>query len=236
MNTTPNLLALRDKIIPSYLSVDSEDPYAVIFVVNDTRNEGGFLPSEKDILQASTNALTALLLDSRPVVADALAVWMEGRIRKIVKRAKNSAWVKTQETDIPYTEASYGSATVRVFSPIPLSTQPPALKKLQVTGLQAEDIEPAVLEQESSLHIFVDDSLHMSTGKLVAQVGHAVQLFLMYAHEAKVASWRETGQLIRVTKEQTMPNESEVDVFVRDAGFTEVPAGSVTAAAIYSIN
>jgi peptidyl-tRNA hydrolase len=39
-----------------------------------------------------------------------------------------------------------------------------------------------------------------------------------------------------VTKEQTMPNESEVDVFVRDAGFTEVPAGSVTAAAIYSIN
>jgi peptidyl-tRNA hydrolase len=230
------LESLRHKNLPSYQSEDAEDPYAVIFVVEDTRTETNMLFSEEDILQASTHALTALLLDSRVEVTEALTAWMDGRIRKIVKRAKNSAWVKTQHTKLPYREASYGTATVRVFAPIPLSTQPSALKKLQVSGLQADTGETNANEGKPSLHIFVDETLDMSTGKLVAQVGHAVQLFLMYAYEAKVFSWLETGQLIRVTRTPVMPNENEVDVFVRDAGFTEVPAGSITAAAIYSIN
>jgi len=224
---------LRNQEIPSWTNQDDDDPYAMIFVVNDTKNELGELPAERDVLQASSLALTKILLDEDELTRVAVATWMSGRIRKIVKRARNSAWDKTANTAVPFVEAEYNSSKVRVFAPVRLSEQPAELKKLQVTGLQSEDLTERTELPDAYLAVSVPESLNMSTGKLVAQVGHAVQLFFMYANDAKVQAWVESGLAVTVKKVSKMPQEEEADAVVHDAGFTEVPAGSLTATAVF---
>jgi len=224
---------LRNQEIPSWTTQDDDDPYAMIFVVNDTKNELGELPAERDVLQASSLALTKILLDEDELIRVAVATWMSGRIRKIVKRARNSAWDKTGNTAVPFVEAEYNGSKVRVFAPVRLSEQPTELKKLQVTGLQSEDLTERTELPDAYLAVSVPESLNMSTGKLVAQVGHAVQLFFMYANDAKVQAWVESGLAVTVKKVSKMPQEEEADAVVHDAGFTEVPAGSLTATAVF---
>lgn len=223
---------LRNQVIPSYLSTDDDDPYALIFVVNDSKNDKGELPPEDHIIAAAMHALTDLLLSKDEDIQTRISAWLAGRIRKIVKRAKNAAWDKTTQTDVPYSEFSFNNAKVRVFAPMQLSQQPPALKKLQVTGLQAT-VKHTLAVAEDMLIVNVDANLDMTTGKLIAQVGHAVQLFIMDADENKVTAWLDAGQRVAVIPTDTMPSQDSVDVAVRDAGFTEVPAGSLTATALY---
>lgn len=231
---TVDFTHLRNQIIPSYLSTDKDDPYALIFVVNDSKNDTGELPPEDHIVAAAMQALTGLLLSENEETRTRVSAWLAGRIRKIVKRAKNAAWDKTAQTDVPYYESSFNDAKVRVFAPIQLSQQPPALKKLQVTGLQAT-VKHTLVVAEEMLIVNVDANLDMTTGKLIAQVGHAVQLFIMYADEEKVTAWFDAGQRVAVIPTDTMPSEDSVDIVVRDAGFTEVPAGSLTATALYRL-
>jgi peptidyl-tRNA hydrolase len=226
---TADFTHLRNQVIPSYLSADDDDPYALIFVVNDSKNDKGELPPEDHILAAAMHALTDLLLSQDEDTQTRISAWLAGRICKIVKRAKNAAWDKTTQMDIPYSESSFNDAKVRVFAPMQLSHQPPALKKLQVTGLQATVKHTLAVAED----MLIDAKLDMTTGKLIAQVGHAVQLFIMDADENKVTAWLEAGQRVAVIPTDTMPSQDNVDVAVRDAGFTEVPAGSLTATALY---
>ena len=223
---------LRDRDIPSYNSEEATDPFALIFVVKDTKDDEGKVPSESEILQASTFALIDLLLNNDEIVMSSVEEWLEGRIRKIVKRARNTAWDKTSDAGVPFFESSYGNATVRAFAPIRFSEQPPALKKLQVSGLQADDTDIPVDIKTPYLSIQVDKELGMSTGKLVAQVGHAVQLFIMYAEGSDVNDWLQSGSLISVSKVDVL-DEFDADVAVHDAGFTEVANGSLTCTATY---
>jgi len=223
---------LRNKNIPSHLAKDEEDPYALIFVINDTKDDAGNIADEADILQASTLALVDLLLSDSAQVG--VQAWLEGRIRKITKRARGAAWDKASDVEVFYTEKTFGRATVRAYTPLRLSEQPQALKKLQVSGLQSENISPKTDDAENYLHVYVDEKLDMSTGKLVAQVGHAVQLFLMYGDETKVLEWISSNQMnIVVEKVKSFP-EDEPDVTVHDAGLTEVAAGSLTCVAYYN--
>lgn len=225
---------LRNKVLPSHLSQDEEDPYALIYVINDAKDAENNLPPEEDILQASINALVKLFLDPRPVVQEPLEKWMSGRIRKIAKRARNSAWDKVTMSSLPLTEGAYRNAKVRVFAPIRISEQPAELKKLQVTGLQATFQDTTFTgENTPYLEISVDASLNMTTGKLIAQIGHAVQLFIMFADEKRVSRWLSRGNFIRVVKTDRLPAEETCDAVVHDAGFTEVASGSLTCVAIY---
>jgi len=218
---------LRNKTIPSHLAADAEDPYALIFVINDSKDEEGNIASESDILQASSVALVELLLNDK--AQEGVQAWLEGRIRKIAKRARGAAWDKAADAEIFFTEATHGSATVRAYTPIPLSAQPPVLKKLQVTGLQSENTSTGYADEKSFLEVHVDEKLGMSTGKLVAQVGHAVQLFMMYGEESAVHTWLDDGSSIIVVKMDDLSEDA--DVAVHDAGFTEVAAGSLTCTA-----
>jgi peptidyl-tRNA hydrolase len=225
----PNYLRNRD--LPSYQSKDEENPYAMIFVVNDSKDENGQLPAESDILTAATNAFILLLASDNEEVVERVEAWVSGRIRKIVKRAKNAAWDKLDAVEVPSFISGSHEAQVKVFAPMRIHDQPSELRKLQVTGLQATDVEPAAVVGKNFLEVFVDKKLNMSTGKLVAQVNHAVQLFLMSASDDRVDEWLMAGHFLRVIALEAMPEASEVDVVVHDAGFTEVPAGSLTATA-----
>ncbi len=76
----------------------------------------------------------------------------------------------------------------------------------------------------------------MSWGKQAAQCAHAGQLAWQRAGPARVAAWMEAGRPLRVvhpTPERWAELIAEADVTVHDGGFTEIPAGTLTAVAVW---
>jgi len=201
---------------------------AMVIVVNDTKNHTVY---EDDIFKASAKAVINLLGSDDLSVQESINSWLTGRIRKIVKRARNKAWDDTHSTEQKFSEATHASATVRVFAPMHFSDMPQPLKKLQVAGLEAEKTESNETLQ-NGLNIFIEKSLQMSTGKTVAQVNHVVQLFLMNGEEEKVNEWISNEFPVRFAFSETL-DSYESDIIVRDAGFTEIPSGSRTAIGVY---
>ncbi len=232
MKNLDNIEHLRKTILPSF-DQEETDPYAVVMVLKGVKDEEGNYPSEQDIFQAESSALTQLLLTEDENVRVLLRAWMEGRIRKLMKRVKPAAWKSIISNELFHTVGVSGSAEVAVFAPVRISEQPDALRKAQVAGLEAPVNGSAERQGTAYLHVYADASLNMTTGKLAAQVGHAVQLFLMYGNTYKIEEWMEAGCLITVERSDNMPSVETADIIVRDAGFTEVPSGSVTVAALY---
>jgi peptidyl-tRNA hydrolase len=222
---------LRGLTIPSFDTEESGSPLALIYVVNATKEHPVY---EADIFTASILATMELLANDSIEVRGAVEAWLGGRIRKLVKRARGRAWDDTATTGHPYAEATVGTATVRVFTPMAPETQPKAIKSLQVSGLNGEkdeELETAI--QKNLLLICVDSALGMSTGKTVAQINHVAQLFLMNGEPEKVEAWISTGFPVRIIMIPLEENDKVADVLVRDAGFTEIPAGSLTALGIF---
>lgn len=218
---------LRDIHPPEALSADvDEDPYALISVVN--AKPVGEL-NESSLVQAYTNALLELLSSRDWDVQESLAQWVKGRIRKITKRAKNSAWKTVTENTVFIGEAD--GVQVAVFAPMRMSTQPDYVRKLQVSGFSAPFVNTAIPDADQ-LTITVDERLQMSTGKTLAQAGHAVQLFLAHAELLKIEDWLQHGASVALVKTTELDAEA-ADVFIQDAGFTEIPAGSITCTASY---
>lgn len=220
--------------VPNYASMpEIPDPYALFYVVNDSRDEEGNIASEKDILQASTNALLQVLNSEDEQVIVLVKEWTSGPIRKIAKRARAAAWNKVLALDTTRFMGEHNGVQVIAFAPMRLSTQPRDLKKLQVTGLNSTDSSSADIENESHLLVRVNETLNMSTGKVVAQVGHAVQLFLMYGKQEETAHWLENGSRLKVIRTENVLKSETTAIIVHDAGYTEVPSGSMTATAEY---
>lgn len=226
----------NQQVNPDFLDPEEvADPFAVFYVVNDSRDEEGNIPAEKDILQASSDALVQMLSSDDENVKSLVIEWTNGRIRKLVKRGRGAAWTKASALDLPHFHGKHNSSEVIVFAPMRLSEQPKELKKLQVTGLNSTNTTTADDSGEPHLLVQVNDNLNMSTGKTVAQVGHAVQLFLLYGNEAEKHDWLANGATLRVVKTKNLNNTTVAGIVVRDAGFTEVPSGSLTAVAEYKV-
>lgn len=220
--------------VPNFASIpDSDDPFAVFYVVNDSRDDEGNIAAEKNILQASSDALFKLLSSEDEAVVARVQEWTSGRIRKIVKRARTSAWNKVSALENTHFVGHYKGVEVLVFAPMRISEQPKELKKLQVTGLNSNDCSSMDVEEGGHLLVQVNDSLNMSTGKVVAQVGHAVQLFLSFGDMDEVRSWGHSGCHLKVVRAENLNETTATGIIVHDAGFTEVPSGSLTATANY---
>jgi peptidyl-tRNA hydrolase len=205
-------------------------PRALVLVVDDSRIDGQIAP-EAQILQASVQALMTVLASEEDATRDAVDAWVAGRIRKIVKRARGASWSRALTCGLPVEVAQVGRAHVAAFAPVELDGQPPELRRLQVTGLQSSDDTPAETPRPH-LAITLDAALGMSTGKRVAQVGHAAQLFAMYGPQTAVQDWAGAGFPVRIDTAELL-DESGADVAVHDAGFTEVPEGALTCVAVY---
>lgn len=220
--------------VPDFASIpDDADPFAVVYVVNDSRDDEGNIPAEKNILQASSDALFALLSSEDESIVARVKEWTDGRIRKIVKRARGSAWDKASALEAAHFVGYYKGAEVLVFAPMRISEQPKELKKLQVTGLNSHDFSSMEVDENNHLLVQVNDSLNMSTGKVVAQVGHAVQLFLTFGNTDEIRSWSNSGFHLKVVRAENLNESTATGIIVHDAGFTEVPSGSLTATANY---
>ncbi|HYJ69753.1 MAG TPA: peptidyl-tRNA hydrolase [Nocardioidaceae bacterium] len=206
------------------------------------RLERGATPTHGDALHAAASSVVALLThpDATGPWHPALARWSDGRIRKVVRRARASRWEEIAA--LSGVTVSRGDAEVRALVPHPVADPPPALARLQITGLDLpeDSTVPDVPTSESPvLTIAIAPGLAMTTGKACAQVGHAAQLALLQLDRATVISWVTAGHPLRVVE----PGKTAWDQLLRagrdvasvqDGGFTEVAPGTHTSAATFA--
>lgn len=196
-------------------------------------------PSTPAICAAAVLATIELLDDPRSQPEgewyEAVAAWNGSRIRKIVRRGRASSWVKAQEPDGVTVERD--GAEVRAFVPGPLDQAPRPLAKLQIQSSDLEEVERVdLLPPLSGLLIAVTPFVEMSWGKTAAQCAHAGQRAWMKGDPAVVEAWNQAGRPITIahpTEDLWNRLHPISTVQIRDGGFTEIPAGTNTAIAMW---
>ncbi|SDR73838.1 aminoacyl-tRNA hydrolase [Corynebacterium timonense] len=190
-------------------------------------------PTRSAVLGDAAVGVVTLCLDPRAgeegFWRDALERWYSHRIRKVARRGRNKAWADVQS--LP--GVTVGS--VRAFVPSAVGEVPKELRKLQVKGTELEPSGP--LRVSAALPtLYMNADLHMSAGKAAAQAGHASMLMAAALPLERVRDWQGSGYGVNVVEapaaELERRSEQAGAVVVRDAGFTEVAPGSVTAVAV----
>jgi peptidyl-tRNA hydrolase len=217
--------------------VDSRDEapqYALPLVVRVERDSP---PARTDALEGAASAVLWFLDDPRVTDPDgewaaAARAWTDGRIRKVVRRARGAAWERASA--LPGITITHGSAEIRVYPPVPVDEWPPELARLQVAGTELEDQEPPPAAQEGTPVLWINPGLPMTAGKAMAQVGHAAQLAWMRLGPQERSDWKDRNFDLAVRTaptEQWAPLVASGLPVVQDGGFTEVAPGSCTVVA-----
>jgi peptidyl-tRNA hydrolase len=164
--------------------------------------------------------------------AAAVRAWTDGRIRKVVRRARGAAWQRALA--LPGITLAQRTAEVRVCPPVPVDDWPPDLAKLQVAGTDLEDPRPPGNPPNATPCLYLNPHLPMTTGKAMAQVGHAAQLAWRAADTQARSEWQDSDFDLAV-RTAAPARWAELAAsglpVVRDGGFTEVAPGSCTAVA-----
>jgi peptidyl-tRNA hydrolase len=188
------------------------------------------------VCEAAAMAVVGLLTDPRATDPEGewyryVRRWVAGRIRKVTRRARGVRWRDVQE--LPGVTVDHAGAQVRAFVPGPVTEVPPQLSKLQVAGLDlADDPDPKPPPEPPYAALALNPDVTMSTGKAAAQAGHAAQLLLMQAPARDLAAWQAGGLRVHLTHDVPWRGcVGRATAVVRDAGFTEVPPGTMTAIA-----
>ncbi|MEQ7126899.1 peptidyl-tRNA hydrolase [Actinopolymorpha sp. B11F2] len=229
---------------------DDAEPWSLPIVVRVERER---TPSHQQAMYASALAVVRLLADPAATPDcpwhEPLQRWADGRIRKVVRRARGSRWLDVAA--LPGVTATVDDAEVRALLPHPVSDVPPPVGKLQVEGLDLDvdpDRSPGRFPLEDvgaeaaggpTLTIVLAPRLAMSTGKACAQVGHAAQLGLLELDAERVFGWVDAGfplRIVEATRETwrgVVGGEVEA-ALVTDAGYTEVEPGTHTCASTFA--
>lgn len=211
-----------------YRGIDEEElePYVLPIVLRLEKDEE-LLPTHEEA-QLAVAAAVLGFFDSEKTAPggawrESTDKWLAGRIRKVARRARGKEWDTVRKMDGIY--AKYGNAEVIILPPHPNFAAPAEIKKLQVSGLDLER-KPITEDYFDGLGFSVNPNIEMSTGKTLAQVGHAVQLTIFRSSINELKTWEEASCPFIV-----LPWEAKVswDAIIHDAGFTEVAPGSETA-------
>lgn len=199
---------------------DDNEQYSLPIVVQVERGEDY---SENDAFQALAVALGNMFAED--AWSTSVERWMLGRIRKVTRRARGSQWNVLDSVDS--FSGHSNNVNIKVFEPHMLEDLPSYLRKLQVQGLSLNpfEVEVEAPGEESVLYIAINPDLGMTSGKMIAQVGHGIQLAIMNADVEFLNRWKANGFKLKVCNWDTMPDNSS---FITDAGLTEIPAGSLT--------
>lgn len=197
-------------------------------------------PSTAAICAAAVLATIALLEDERSRPGGewhaAVVAWNGDRIRKIVRRARASAWERAQMPDGVTVERD--GAAVRAYVPGPLDEAPDALAKLQIQSTPLDEVGRVdVLPQVTGLMIAITPLVEMSWGKQAAQCAHAGQRAWMRSDPDTVTWWDAADRPITIvhpTPRLWADVADAAPVRIHDGGYTEIPAGTRTAVAWWS--
>ena len=207
-SASPSLPFLSSQPLPSLSgNPDHAVPWGMQIAV---RYDKVHPPRRIDVAEAVARAVVSLL--ASPAAAPggpwnpAVDYWRDGRIRKLVRRARGKRWEEVQAIDgVTVTQdgpAGWGQAAARAFVPGPVRPLPGALAKTQVEGTHfppgdelppppaeitarvaqdpaaAEQIALTAASASSGALVTIEVTpLHeMTSGKLAAQCGHAAQL------------------------------------------------------------
>ncbi|MCW2918105.1 MAG: hypothetical protein JWN52_6173 [Actinomycetia bacterium] len=199
------------------------------------RAEKSAPPAHSAVCEAAAMAVVRLLTDPRSTGGewyDSVHRWESGRIRKVTRRARGARWHAVQE--LPGVTVDHAGAQARAFVPGPVTEVPPELAKLQVAGLDLGDddasSDPETAPDRPYAAIALNPDVTMTTGKAAAQCGHAAQLLLLQMDSVEVGAWTAAGLMVHLVRDVPWRDCVErAAVAVQDAGFTEVPPGSMTA-------
>ena len=129
------------------------------------------------VLEAAARAALAVCLDPRAEPDgewhEAVATWIDARIRKIARRARGAHWAAVQE--LPGVTVAVDDAQARALLPGPVDDVPKVVSRLQIGGTDLPDDQPG-LPAPGVPVIWVNGALAMTVGKAAAQVGHASML------------------------------------------------------------
>lgn len=222
----------KEQLISAHADPEGESPWALQIVVEDTKD---FSPLQ--LALATAKAVVSFLGDQSLTEDEEQSIrrWMQGRIRKVVRRAKNAAWTKAKE--VPGRTYSFHGVNLHVVVPTAVDDLAPAIKKAQVSGLQTIPNEKSYIEDENSTFtIFLNRSLDMSAPKAAVAAAHAAQLMARMLTPADYYEWEQSGYPMKVTSLIAIDESTEqfCSVVVHDAGFTEVSPGSATSMGLWT--
>ena len=189
------------------------------------------------LLDAAARAALAVCLDPRAQPGgewhDAVAMWISSRIRKIARRARGAHWAAVQ--DLPGVTVHVGDGAqageARALLPAPVDEVPKVVSRLQIGGTDLPDDAPGPPPGGAPV-IWLNGALGMTLGKAAAQVGHAAMLDAAARRLTTVPPYAvRTAERRRWAALCTAVDRGDA-VAVRDAGFTEVEPGTITAIAV----
>lgn len=209
--------------------------YALPLVV---RVERGAPPALTDALETAARAVLILLADERSrgdgdfegEWAKAVRMWEERSIRKVVRRARGAEWRRAEA--LQGITVTGGTASVRVFPPVPVGDWPKDLARLQVSGTELSDAQPPARPAAGVPVLWTAPGLEISAGKAMAQAAHGAQLAWWKLPAAARTDWAASGFALAVRRAPGGAGwgrllRSGLPV-VRDAGYTEVAPGTCT--------
>lgn len=207
------------------------------------------MPPRSALLEAAASAAVALCCDERSQPGGPwwpeVQPWLAGRIRKVARRARGAHWVAV--TELPGVTVERRGAQVRALLPWLVTETPRSVTRLQVGGTDLPPDDASSAPDRLPVLWLTPQPL-MTVGKAAAQVGHAtVLLAARLVAEGRLAalqSWAAGGfhcavrtagpaqwaQLTATKRPDHAWTEHGI-LFVCDAGFTEVPPGTITVAA-----
>ena len=238
---------------------DREEAVADIRVMQLVlRMERQHPPSWHRAMRAAVTGTASICLDPRSQPGgewfDAVREYCVGHIRKVTRRARGAHWVAAQ--DLPGVTVEVAGTQVRVLLPGLVSELDPRISRLQVGGTDVPvDPEPGPEAGADSgaagdavLRVWTPTEPVMTLGKAMAQAGHAGMIaaaLLADTDQSALRRWARHGCPAVVRRSAPAPWAGLLDAVaderrgwagdrllaVRDAGFTEIAAGTVTAIA-----
>jgi peptidyl-tRNA hydrolase len=208
-------------------------PWALPIVVRAERDAE---PTAAAAIEATAMAVVRLLDDPRSTSgewADAVQSWLDGRVRKVARRARGARWETVSA--LPGVTVDWAGAQVRAMLPTPTDAVPPEIGKLQVAGLDLTPGEPS-LPAPGRLPLALTPLVAMSPLKSAVQAAHAAQFARTTMSARELEGWRSTGFEVRLVRPDAATwNQllATARVTIHDGGFTEVAPGTLTAIALW---